>query len=245
MKGEKKAAIAVAITVGVAFLGLIAFVSIRHINARVEAYQKRQECLNNISEIAKALKQYGGEFNDSYPWICSDAVESNNTTVFTSSTAPAASAPASQPASKPATLPVDLKSSKPRTGAGESGQQITAETVLVTYVGILLRSKDTAKQTVSSANLRNIGTMLKLYAEEHEKFPASLEELKTSLASPGDAKYKYAYVKGLTPGSPGTHILAYDPVTYGGKVVVLQVDGTVAIVDSEAAMKKRMEDQQK
>lgn len=152
---------------------------------------------------------------------------------------------ASQPASKPATLPVDLKSSKPRSGAGESGQQITADTVLVTYVGILLRSKDTAKAAVSQANLRNIGSMLKLYAEEHEKFPDSLEALKTTLTSPGDAKYKYAYVKGLAPDGPGSHIIAYDPVTYGGKVVVLQVDGTVTALDSEAVMKKRMEDQQK
>ncbi|MBI5724814.1 MAG: type II secretion system protein [Planctomycetes bacterium] len=30
-------------------------------------------CQSNLSSIAKALKLYGGEFNDSYPWICSDS----------------------------------------------------------------------------------------------------------------------------------------------------------------------------
>lgn len=33
----------------------------------------RAPCQSNLSSIAKALKLYGGEFNDSYPWICSDS----------------------------------------------------------------------------------------------------------------------------------------------------------------------------
>ncbi|MBI5724815.1 MAG: DUF1559 domain-containing protein [Planctomycetes bacterium] len=33
----------------------------------------RMNCQSNLSSIAKALKLYEGEFNDSYPWICSDS----------------------------------------------------------------------------------------------------------------------------------------------------------------------------
>ncbi|MBI5724076.1 MAG: type II secretion system protein [Planctomycetes bacterium] len=34
---------------------------------------KKKACQSNLSSIAKSLKLYGGEFNDSYPWICSDS----------------------------------------------------------------------------------------------------------------------------------------------------------------------------
>ncbi|MBI5723924.1 MAG: prepilin-type N-terminal cleavage/methylation domain-containing protein [Planctomycetes bacterium] len=40
---------------------------------RARALAKRAACQSNLSSIAKALKLYGGEYNDSYPWICSDS----------------------------------------------------------------------------------------------------------------------------------------------------------------------------
>lgn len=40
---------------------------------RARALAKRAACQSNLSSIAKALKLYGGEFNDSYPWICADS----------------------------------------------------------------------------------------------------------------------------------------------------------------------------
>ena len=40
--------------------------------ARARALAKRATCASNVGSIGKALKLYGGEFNDSYPWICGD-----------------------------------------------------------------------------------------------------------------------------------------------------------------------------
>jgi hypothetical protein len=103
------------------------------------------------------------------------------------------------------------------------------------YVGLLLKSRDMAKMAVSQSNLANLSQAMTAYAIEKDgKFPASLDELVKSgtipeqlLASPADPKVKDVYIPGQSQASPGANILIYEPVSYGGKVPFLAVNGSV------------------
>lgn len=158
-----------------------------------------------------------------------------------STTAPSgksSSAPTTQAATAPANT-VTIKPSGPGNHTAATAA-VTPTNVGAVYVGILLRSKDLAKLAVSQANMSAVGKTLMMYVQENDKFPASLEELKMNVASPGDPTKKFTYVKGQMPNSPAGNIVAYDPVSYGGKIVVLKVDGSVETLASEEEMSKRM-----
>ncbi|MBI5722539.1 MAG: type II secretion system protein [Planctomycetes bacterium] len=40
---------------------------------RTRSIATKKACQSNLSSIAKALNLYGGDYNDSFPWICSDS----------------------------------------------------------------------------------------------------------------------------------------------------------------------------
>jgi hypothetical protein len=151
----------------------------------------------------------------------------------TTASAPSgASAPAS--ASAPSSGPTTLS----RVASPEGG-----------YLGVVLRSRDIAKSTVSQANLSTFAKALAVYTLSHnDKYPQSLDELvklgyidARMLVSPLDSRTRYVYIPGATTGGSADRILIYEPVSYGGKVLVLRGDHSVQSVPEEQFQKELSE----
>jgi hypothetical protein len=147
----------------------------------------------------------------------------------TSRAATSASAPASGPASGPAT-----KLAHAASPGGDS------------YIGIVLRSRDTAKSVVSQSNMSNLAKAMGLYTLSHQdKYPATLDELvklgyvdARMLASPLDPKVRYVYIPGAKLMGDPQRILVYDPVSFNGKVLVLRGDHSVENVPEDEFLKE-------
>jgi hypothetical protein len=108
------------------------------------------------------------------------------------------------------------------------------------YVGTLLQSRDMAKLASSKQNLKNIEYAITMYSVEKGTSPASLEELvkagsivDAGMISPGDPKKVAKYIYLPAANHKGEDILVYDPVSYGGQVPFLAVDGSVKSIDAQ------------
>jgi len=168
-----------------------------------------------------------------------DSARKNLTAASVPAQRQAASLPASQPASQPASAPAskpDVHAARVVRGGG--------------YFGVLLRSKEIAKMAVSKSNLDGIGKAFTIYASSNERFPKSLDELvndgylsEPMLHSPIDPNCKYVYLPGASPESAPSRIIVYEPVSYNGRVLVLQADMSVATIESEEELDRRVEAQ--
>lgn len=129
-------------------------------------------------------------------------------------------APAAAPAVKPATTPT-MPIMLNRNISGTD------------YLATVLRSQQIGQRANSMMRLRSIGMAMQMYFSEHGQYPATLAELakagnvrESDLVSPVDASRPYVYLPPAgTNLSP--QIVAYETVSYGGKVPVLMGDGAV------------------
>jgi prepilin-type processing-associated H-X9-DG protein len=103
-------------------------------------------------------------------------------------------------------------------------------------------ARQTARRTVSMANLKNIGMAAHIYANDHDgKFPPSLDALREAdfvtqqtLQSPLDSSpgVSYIYVGGQDETSDARNVLAYERLYPGStRTNVLYFDGHVQHIE--------------
>ena len=159
-------------------------------------------------------------------------------------------APATQLARKPAPQPAapraEAQPAKPRTKKDR-----VVHDPFLGYGAALLGARKVGKGGAARGNFAALGTALLMYADERKgRFPPSLEDLVNDgympakvLRSSGDPDEEVVYLPGFNRASDGETIVAYDPVEYRGKIVILRVNGTVSTLKSEAELERILVEQ--